>query len=134
MDWLLGGASEFSMRSKRAKSLLGIRPARTVALLCLITHALLVNAIHFHITGIQEAAPNCSTLKTSHQNDSSNPFAGGHTECLSCRLQRNFVSDIRPLSFLFDSLPEPLAREFLISEPRLQLSFSIFSSRAPPIV
>lgn len=122
------------MRSKRAKSLLGIKPARTVALLCLIAHALLVNAIHFHITGSQEVALNGPTLKTSHQNDSSNPLAGGHTECLSCRLQRNFVSDVRPISFLFDSLPEPLTRELFISEPRLQLSFPIFSSRAPPIV
>ncbi len=111
-----------------------MRPARTVAILCLIAHALLVNAIHFHITGCQEIAPNGPTLTASHQSDSNSPFAGGHTECLSCRLQRNFVSDVRPISLFFDSLPEPLARELLISEPRLQISFSIFSSRAPPIV
>ncbi|MEW6210186.1 MAG: hypothetical protein AB1631_17600 [Acidobacteriota bacterium] len=122
------------MRSKGAKSIPGMRPARTVALLCLIAHALLVNAIHVHITGCQEAAPAGPILKSSHHNDSNSSPASGHTECLSCRLQRNFVSDVRPISYLFDSLPEPLTRELLISEPRLQTFFSIFSSRAPPIV
>jgi hypothetical protein len=121
------------MRSKGAKSILGIRPARTVALLCLIAHALLVNAIHVHLA-CQEIAPAGPTLRASHQNDSNGSPASGHTECLSCRLQRNFVSDVRPISALFDYLPLSPMRELLILEPQLQGSFPIFSSRAPPIV
>jgi hypothetical protein len=129
---LISRKESLSMQHRQAKQISRRRLA--LAMLCLLAHGLLVNAIHFHIPGGQQPQPARSRLKAVQKSDSNNPLSGSHTECVSCRLQRNFVSDVVPTAVHFDLVTQSLTWGLFIPEPALQDSFSLFSSRAPPAV
>jgi hypothetical protein len=53
--------------------------------------------------------------------------------CLSCLLQRNFVSDIRPVAIVPELCLEPLIRELFISEATSNGVPLVLSDRSPPL-
>ena len=106
---------------------------RTLALLCLIAHALFVSATHFHSIGrsdLSAAAQIAATDSGSHgATDTS-----GDSHCVSCRLQRNFISDLRTPSVILELIPKGLICETFVSTPYLRGPFLTVSDRAPPLV
>ncbi|HEX8089925.1 MAG TPA: DUF2946 family protein, partial [Blastocatellia bacterium] len=107
--------------------------AKTLALLCLMAHALFVCFTHFHDTGHSKSGPETASV---HASSNSNPHGGpdstGDSHCLSCRLQRNFVSDVHTSSVIVEPILEPLNREIFLSAPHSRGLSLLISSRAPP--
>jgi len=106
---------------------------KSLALLCLLAHAFIVSATHFH-----KPAPPCdfsylSGPQLAEQGScNDNRGAASDTDCPSCVLQRNFVSDVRIPCFVIDLTPESIIGEAFLLEPHLHDPYLISSSRAPP--
>ncbi len=108
--------------------------AKTLALLCLIAHALFVCATHHHdasrdLRHSTSAITSADAEGRSHeQTDSS-----AENHCLSCRLQSGFVSEAEGAS-VFDS-PERgiVIREVIMPEPQSRWIRLSQSGRAPPL-
>jgi hypothetical protein len=107
---------------------------KSFALLFLVAHAFIVNTTHFH-----KPAPPCdlsylSGPQISEQGScSDNRHTASDTDCPSCVLQRNFVSDVRIPCLVIDLALESIAREAIFLEPRLCGTYLVPSSRAPPL-
>jgi hypothetical protein len=115
------------MGSKRSR-------AKTLALLCLMAHALFVCFTHFHDAGQPPHGPESTSVHASSNSDPhGGPGSAGDSHCLSCRLQRNFVSDVHAGSVIVEPILEPLNREIFLSTPHSRGLSLLISSRAPPL-
>ena len=121
------------VRPKDSRGLAAGSFARAAVLLCLIAHASLATITHHH-GGSQNVskATSCS-FEAGPSSDSNRPLRKGADECVSCGLQRNFVSDVRPVSIPPDVSAEPITREFFISHPTCNGISLVLSDRAPPL-
>jgi hypothetical protein len=71
--------------------------ATPLLLLALFGHAFFVSATHFHrVVRAEGASPVASVGERGDSGQT--PASGGHAECLLCRLQRNYVSDLQQTS------------------------------------
>ncbi|HXI92861.1 MAG TPA: DUF2946 family protein [Blastocatellia bacterium] len=105
----------------------------SIAMLCLLAHAFFVSVTHHHNSPQNLSSKLTASLTTSGNDGSgATPGSAGDAHCLSCRLQRNFASNVHPASVVVQPLQEPLSRETTLSEPRSLGSSFIFSNRAPP--
>ncbi|HEY7914963.1 MAG TPA: hypothetical protein VIG62_23845 [Blastocatellia bacterium] len=116
------------MTTKRKRS-----RAKTLALLCLVAHALFVCATHHHDASRDlwsSASSIVSAGAQGHSHGESDSTADNH--CLSCRLQSSFVSDGEGAS-VFDS-PEfgAVIDEVIAPEPQSRWIRLSQSGRAPP--
>lgn len=59
---------------------------------------------------------------------------GGDSHCLSCRLQRNFVSNVHTDSVLIEPLQEPASCETDKLQHALPGSSLLLFGRAPPLI
>ena len=105
----------------------------STAMLCLLGHALFVSVTHHHnSTGVHSAAG--ASVSDNPGNSGASPESGSDAHCLSCRLQRNFTSNIHPSSVTIQSQYELLIRE----TPRYQATSrecsNLLFGRAPPLV
>jgi hypothetical protein len=67
-----------------------------VALLVLTGHAFIVSASHFHRgPRLLNAADVQGTRLSLPAEAQPSPLAGGHEQCLLCRLQRNLVAELQ---------------------------------------
>ena len=116
------------LRAGSAKSF-----ARAVVLLWLMAHTGLVTIIHHHPGRELRSTSGVCRVVASQANDS-NGSQGTRRDgcCLSCCLQRNFVTNIRPISIPPDLCPELVASEMFISEPCSNGVSLVLSNRAPP--
>jgi hypothetical protein len=106
-----------------------------VMLLCLVLHAFFVSVTHFHYSAQSEGAPAQSSIRACEGHSEHNaPGAGGHSNCLSCRLQRNFVSDLTPSSIILEQSSGLAVSEPMLSEAHSHGPFLVLSDRAPPSV
>lgn len=107
---------------------------KSLALLCLVGHAFIVNTTHFH-----KPAPRCdlsylSGPQISHRGTcNDNRGTASDTDCPSCVLQRNFVSDVRIPCLVIDLTPESIIREAFQLEPHQHRPYLVSSTRAPPL-
>jgi hypothetical protein len=108
--------------------------AKTLALLCLVAHALFVCATHHHDASRDlwsSTSYVVSDGSQGHSHGESDPTADNH--CLSCRLQSSFVSDVEGAS-VFDSLEFGVViREVIAPEPQSRWIRLLQSGRAPPL-
>lgn len=74
------------MRSRRAAGLL---------LLALTVHAFVASATHFHSLTSPGAQPAQSSFQSNEQRGQNAPLSGDEKQCLLCRLQQNFVSEVQ---------------------------------------
>lgn len=110
-------------------------PAAPVVLLLLFVHAFVVSATHIHRFE-RGGALKAQTGVSLGSREDSNPSteAGGHAQCLLCRLQRNFVTDYHKTT-----LPAgPPHQKTLASGPSPAFSlvtrpYSVPAGRAPPL-
>jgi hypothetical protein len=101
-------------------------------MLCLLAHAFFVTVTHHHSSRQDLSATSASVTADNSSGSGTTPGSASDAHCLSCRLQRNFASNVHPASVVFQPLQEPLSRETTLSEPRSLGSCFIFSNRAPP--
>ncbi len=102
-------------------------------MLCLLAHAFFVSVTHHH-SSPREFAEEAIVSVTSDDGGGSGatPGTAGDAHCLSCRLQRNFTSNIHPASLVVQLVKQPLSRETTLFRPCSTSSFFILSDRAPP--
>ena len=106
---------------------------RALVLMCLVAHAGLVSLTHHHTLTNRSLRASASGAEAG---------LGGETDgrqdsnregyCLSCCLQRNFVSTARTISIPPDLRPEPVRLEIFASNPMRSGVSLILSNRAPP--
>lgn len=71
------------------------RTATGIALLVLMAHAFVASTTHFHrLAGATQSGYSGAALSAKEKTHDAPP-AGGHSQCLICRLQRNFLSDLQ---------------------------------------
>jgi hypothetical protein len=70
------------------------RAAAGLLLLALTAHAFVAGATHFHRLPQPGAGPAQATFQNGEDRGESAPLGGDEKQCLLCRLQRNFVSDL----------------------------------------
>jgi hypothetical protein len=105
----------------------------SLALLCLMAHALFVSVTHHHKPA-QSSQPARAIITDARHGDSSHtPDSNGDAHCLSCRLQRNFNSNVQATSLTVQFSDQPAVRDTLWCEPRLVGASLQFSGRAPPL-
>lgn len=124
------------MRASR-RSFAGRRrwaPWAHALLLLLFWHAFLASATHFHRTAPAPAGQERATQVGDGKDATGTADAGGHAQCLLCRLQRNFVADAQKESAPVSAPPTALlAAELPPSLCHVARPFSVPSGRAPPL-
>jgi hypothetical protein len=107
----------------------------TVLLTCFVINALLANLIHHHYGfSIIKDPLGASAFEAPPSGDSNSaPEAAGESNCLSCRLQRNLVSDSHAASVLFELPRGPLHPVSSRPDPSSPGASLLLSDRAPPI-
>lgn len=112
-------------------------PLLSALLLVLFAHAFLASATHFHRAeraGAPAANPASSTSRALTESAPGAQDATLHAQCLLCRLQRNFISDLQQSEQ--QTAATPLALE---GGARLAVlsfsddSFLVLGGRAPPL-
>lgn len=107
--------------------------ARAVVMFVLVVHAGLVTVTHHH--GAAQRVPRASAynVEASPGSNSSRPLgSSGERCCISCCLQRNFVTSVRPTLIPSDFCSEPVSTEPFVSEPSRSGVPLVLSNRAPP--
>jgi len=104
-------------------------------MLCLVAHALFVSATHHHNpTSHSLLSPATASVTAARDGESgSAPDSTSDAHCVSCRLQRNFVSNIHTATVLVQALDEPVLRETHRSLPGSAGSSLLLFGRAPPL-
>ncbi len=107
------------MRSRAAASLL---------LLVVTAHAFVAATTHFHVRSVTSPQTSQVALRGDESEGRSLPLAGDDAQCLLCRLQRSFISDLQFAALAF---APPPAEALGYAAPR---NVSARSSRAllPP--
>ena len=83
-------------RQMKGKSHGGVR-VRALALLFLLSHAFLVSATHFHRVNLNHLSATEAVVSASNESGGQTAKeAANHSQCLLCRLQRNFVFNLQP--------------------------------------
>jgi hypothetical protein len=107
---------------------------KTLALLCLVVHALFVSATHFHGVDRIDSLHTAARIAATNGDSQGATDEGGESHCLSCCLQRNFISDVRTPSLFFELTSKGPICEIFLSEPGSCGPFLTVSDRAPPLV
>jgi hypothetical protein len=108
--------------------------ANSFVLLCLMAHALFVCFTHHHNALADSSSLATACVSATGDSDSGNSTdSNGDAHCLSCRLQRNLVSDRHADSFIVAPIPDALSRDERLAQPHSQRFFISFSGRAPPV-
>jgi hypothetical protein len=104
-------------------------------LLFLFVHAFLVTATHGHRLGRVSLPESRAEFSATNEEDLRRTSElVGHTQCLLCRLQRNFAVDLQKTSQLVGPLPQKTRG----CKPPTELApvtrpFSVPAGRAPPL-
>jgi hypothetical protein len=106
----------------------------TVALLVLFLHALAVRFTHNHPTVLPPAESGTTTLLPQSDRDAGPLGANSHSHCVSCHLQRNFVSGPADPAFVPERFGKQIALESFLSVHYSHGSFLILADRAPPLI
>ena len=109
------------------------RAAAGLLLLAVTAHAFVGSATHFHRAAAPEAQSAHAVLTGSERGGRSAPLPGDAAQCILCRLQRNFVSDVQDAALAVAPLPaEPPGYEDLRDISARATRSLLRSGRAPP--
>ena len=75
------------------------RAAVGLFLLVVTAHAFVAGATHFHVRALAHAQTTQAALHGDEGGTRGVPLAGDEAQCLLCRLQRSFVSDLQSTTF-----------------------------------
>ncbi|HEX8282631.1 MAG TPA: hypothetical protein VF588_04720 [Pyrinomonadaceae bacterium] len=79
---------------RRGQRFVRSRAAAGLLLLVVTAHAFVAGSTHFHRRAGSAAQPSHAVLHGSEGGDRGVPSSGDEAQCLLCRLQRSFVSDL----------------------------------------
>lgn len=71
------------------------RAAAGLLLLVVTAHAFVASATHFHLRALPDAQTTQAAVRGDEGGSRSLPLTGDEAQCLLCRLQRSFVSDLQ---------------------------------------
>ena len=112
------------MRSRAAVGLL---------LLVVTVHAFVASATHFHV--LTDAQTSQAVVHGDERGSRSVPLAGDEAQCLLCRLQRSFVSDLQSATLaVAPPTADALGYATLRNVSTLASCSLLPSGRAPPSV
>lgn len=104
-------------------------------MLGLIAHAAFVSVTHHHPSSPQLAAPKAASfIANDDRGTDTAPDSGTDSHCLSCRLQRNFVSNIGTTAIVVQPLEQCSIRETILCAPSSKGASLLLFGRAPPNV
>ena len=113
--------------SSRKPSLRGA----ALGLVFLIAHAVVVGLAHHHAAVSTRSGDFGLAISNSEAADQS-PLSGGDSQCLSCSLQRNIVSEVRPASVLIEMVLHSAQVGSAERTTASKGTILVFSNRAPP--
>ena len=122
--------------SKGFKGIRGsLSPTASGVLLFLFVHAFLVTATHGYRFGRVSLPETRTEVAVVDGKDlSREPEVGGHSQCLLCRLQRNFIADLQKTSQPIGPLSQKIrGRELPAGISPVARPFSVPAGRAPPL-
>ena len=114
-----------------------MRPRAAVGLLLLVVtaHAFVASATHFHVSALTDAQTSQAAVYGDEGGSRSVPLSGDDAQCLLCRLQRSFVSDLQSATL---AVAPPSADARGHATPRNATTLAsrslLPSGRAPPSV
>jgi len=135
---LRSNAAQSNVRRARAAG----SPLLSALLLVLFAHAFMVSATHVHRPELSRAAAAAaaaamtaaSTSCEERDDADSLRDASFHAQCLLCRLQRNFVSDLHQAESRTAATPQTYEGGLTLSVLSFaQASFLVPAGRAPPL-
>ncbi|MFL6331762.1 MAG: hypothetical protein ACJ754_00295 [Pyrinomonadaceae bacterium] len=91
--------------SSQVQKLMRSRSAAGLLLLALTAHAFVASATHFHRLPQLGPTPAPTILQNGEGRAGGAPLGGDEKQCLLCRLQRNFVSDLQQAAIVIAPLP-----------------------------
>jgi hypothetical protein len=80
---------------RRGQRFVRSRAAVGLLLLVVTAHAFVAGATHFHVRALSHTQTTQAALYGDEDGSRSVPLAGDEAQCLLCRLQRSFVSDLQ---------------------------------------
>ena len=114
---------------------IGMR-SRVVALLLLglFAHAVLLCAFHYHpVGGYDDSEPGPRIVSDCGRHSEHVPVSKETSKCLSCRLQGNFLLDVRTHAWVVALVSGTVASEQSNPDLRSHESVLVLSDRAPPL-
>jgi hypothetical protein len=121
--------------SRRGQTFVRSRTAVGLLLLVVTAHAFVASATHFHVRALTDAQTSQTAVHGEEGNSRSVPLAGDEAQCLLCRLQRSFVSDLQSATLaVVPPSADALGYATLRSVSTLAASSLLPSGRAPPSV
>jgi hypothetical protein len=120
---------------RRGQTFVRSRAAAGLLLLVVTAHAFFASATHFHVRALPDAQTTQAAVHGEEGGRRSLPLAGDEAQCLLCRLQRSFVSDLQSATLAVappsaDALSYAALRNVSTRASRSLLP----SGRAPPSV
>ena len=111
------------------------RAAAGLLLLALTAHAFVAGSTHFHRPALPGASPAQAAAQSGEERGQGAPLAGDERQCLLCRLQRNFISDLQHAALLAaPTLARTHGHEHLQEQVALAGAALLRQGRAPPSV
>ena len=111
------------------------RAALGLLLLAVTAHAFVAAATHFHRRAVSGAQASQAALCGDDGSGTSAPLAGDEAQCLLCRLQRSFVSDLQCATLAVAPPSTDALNYAALRQVSARASCSLLpSGRAPPSV
>jgi hypothetical protein len=102
-------------------------------LLVVTAHAFVASATHFHRRAVSDAQSSHAVLHGDERGGQSVPLAGDEAQCLLCRLQRSFVSDLQSATLAVAPPTTDALSYAALGNVSARVSRSLLrSGRAPP--
>jgi hypothetical protein len=109
------------------------RAAVGLLLLFVTAHAFVAGATHFHRRAVSGAQSTHAVLHGGDRGGQSIPLAGDEAQCLLCRLQRSFVSDLQSATLLVAPPTADALSYAALGKVSVRVSHSLLhSGRGPP--
>ena len=113
--------------SSRTRKIKGV----ALGLALLIAHAAVVSVVHHHAAASSSAAGRPVISAAGNSDDS--PLSNGDSQCLSCSLQRNIVSEAKPAPILVEIVLHSGHSGSVYSATASKGTILVLSNRAPPL-
>jgi hypothetical protein len=104
----------------------------TIAFLGLLAHALLLSVVHHHAIDL-DAGRSIVVACAPQDSSEGKPDSSSDSHCVSCRVQRTSISDIRSPSLVVELLLQTIDHETHVSRVSSSCPLLILSNRAPPL-
>lgn len=109
------------------------RAAAGLLLLVVTAHAFVAGATHFHRGAVPGAQSSKAAIRGDDGGGRSAPLAGDDAQCLLCRLQRSFVSDLQSAALAVEPPSADALGYAALRSVSARASRSLLpSGRAPP--